>query len=202
MAGPFIAAGIAAVGAAFGFRAIKLGKVVRDPPRDDYSTPTPLSDPPIDMTTVGDSPVESAAAALVESVDTCNRALEAMMLALERASGAELAGDAEMLEARVAEVFEFARLTKDSLWASSELAGPFRTALDELRVDILAPLDEAGVPRGYLRPTGESISDDPVADLDMAMGLMAESDYEFAQFLEDAVADQSLIRPLSEDLPA
>jgi hypothetical protein len=100
-----------------------------------------------------------------------------------------------MEEARVAEVFEFARLASDGLLASSELTGPFREALEESHDDALAALQASGLPRDYLRPTDELSSDDPVADLSTAIGNAAESDYEFAQYLRSAIADRSLIQP-------
>lgn len=202
VAGPFIAAGVAAVGAAFGFRAIKLGKVVRDPPREDYSTPTTIAESTIDAAIVGGTPLEYAAADLIDAVDRSGRAFDAMMLALERSSGAELAGDAEVRKARIAEVYEFAQLASESLSVSADLAGPFRGAVDQLHVEILDRLDESGVPRRYLEPTDVAIADDPIAGFDLAIGSVAEGDYEFARYLNTAIADGSLIEPLAEELPA
>jgi hypothetical protein len=200
-AGIFIAAGIGAVGAAAGLYAIKLGKIVHDPPRDDYSLETTIRESTIDRNVVGDTAIERTAADLVVEIDQTTRLLDGMIVALERSAGAELANDFEMAAARNTEVFEFARRASQSLRASSERTGPFREALEGLHEEILARMDEAGVPRTYLRPTEGPISEDPVADITAAVGSMAESNYEFGYYLESAAADKSLIEP-SEGLPA
>jgi len=200
-AGIFIAAGIGAVAAAAGFYAIKLGKIVHDPPRDDYSLATTIRESTVNTEIVGDTAIEAAAANLIREVDQTTRSLDGMIVAIERSAGAELASDFEMVEARNAEVFEFARMASRSLRGSAELARPFQDALEELHGEILARVDEAGLPRTYLRPTEGPTSEDPVADIIAAVGSMAESDYEFGHYLESAVADQSLIEP-SDGLPA
>ncbi len=200
-AGIFIAAGVGAVATVAGLYAIRLGKIVHDPPRDDYSLATTIRESTIDTDIVGGTAIEVTAADLVREVDQTTRLLDGMIVALERSAGAELASDFEMVEARNVEVFEFAQMASQSLRASGEFAKPFQDALEELHGEILARMDEAGVPRTYLRPTEGPISEDPVADIIAAMGSMAESDYEFGYYLESAVADRSLIEP-SEGLSA
>lgn len=212
--GPFIALGAAGVGAIFGIRAIKLGRIAHDPPRDDYSEPTTLPPSRVDVSVLGDSPTEVAAAGLIDANDQATRAFDAIILALERASGAELAGDDAMLEARAAEVFEFAAQASDALIASSERTGPFRDALAEFR-DVSTPpfqpgttlesllpeptlsaWDALGLPRDYLRAgIDRRPTERPVEALSDALGQTAESDYEFAQYLQSAVRDQTLLQP-------
>jgi hypothetical protein len=87
VAGPFVAAAIGLVGAGFGWRALKQGKMVHDPPRDDYQIPTTLSPPLIEAGDPGDTALDTSAAELARATDRAMRALDAMMLALERASG-------------------------------------------------------------------------------------------------------------------
>lgn len=195
VAGPFVAAGIGLVAAGFGWRALGQGKIVRDPPRDDYDVLTSLPPPVIDTTVRGDTALELAAADLARATDETMRAFEAMTVALERASGAELAGDSDMEAHRTQEVFKFAQLASGGLMASSELVGPFRGALEGSHADILGALEAAGLPRDHFRFSETLMSDDPVDELSSRLGQAAESDYEFSQFLRSAVAERSLLQP-------
>lgn len=194
-AGPFVALGIAAVGAAFGIRAIIQGRIVHDPPRDDYTVATTMPPPRFDTSVLGQSDLERSAAELIRVNDETTRAFEAMIVALERASGAELANDAAMTDARVAEAVDFALRASEGLQQSSERTGPFRSALDEIRPDALTALDEVGIPREYLPRAEPQPSADPIADLSDSLGQSAESDYEFARELDVLARDVTLVQP-------
>jgi hypothetical protein len=209
--GPFIAAGIGAVGAAFGFRAIVQGKVVHDPPRADYFVPTALDPPVFGPGILGDSPVERIGAELVAVNDEAARALAAMVIAVERASGADLAGDT-VAAARVNEAFEFAQIASRGLVTSSELSGPFVRALAEIPGEVASPqprrslasqlpqstltaLRATGVSDKYLRGPVRVYKRDPISALTDALNQSAEIDYEFGQYVERAVSDKTLLEP-------
>jgi hypothetical protein len=210
--GPFIAAGIGAVGAAFGFRAIVQGKVVHDPPRADYFVLTALDPPVFGPGILGDSPVERIGAELVAVNDEAARALAAMVIAVERASGADLAGDTVAASARVNEAFEFAQIASRGLVTSSELSGPFVRALSEIPGEVTSPqprrslasqlpqstlttLRAAGVPDKYLRGPVRVYKRDPISALTDALNQSAEIDYGFGQYVERAVSDKTLLEP-------
>jgi hypothetical protein len=202
VAGPFVVVGILAVGAGYGLRALRQGRIVHDPPRHDFSVPTTLPPPMVAMKVFSDTALDAPASGLVRATDETARAFEAMVLALERASGAEIAGDGAMEEARLGEAFEFAQLASDGLLASSEFAGPFRDALEEFRDPAFAVLEALGLPRDHLRTIVEVASDDPVTDLSLAVGRAAESDYGLAEYLRGAIADRSLIQRGTSGAPA
>jgi len=208
--GPFVAAGIGAVGAVFGFRAIIQGKVVHDPPRGDYFVPTALEPPVFGPGVLGDSPVERTGAELVAVNDEAARALAAMVIAVERASGAELAGDTTAATTRVNEAFEFAQIASRGLVTSSELNYPFMQALAEIPGEVASPqphrslasqlpqptltkLRAAGVPDRYLQANVRASKRDPITALTDALSQSAEADYEFGQYVERAVNDNTLL---------
>ena len=81
----------------------------------------------VDTIVLGPTRVEAAAAELMRVIDETTRAFDAMILALERASGAERASESALAEARSTEAFDFAQQASNGLAASSELVSPLRT---------------------------------------------------------------------------
>ena len=100
-----------------------------------------------------------------------------------------------MIDARVAEVYDFARIAGDGLRESSERAGSFRAAIDAIGSDVSNGLQASGVRLAYVPPESDASAVDPISDLSAAVGQIAESDYEFALSLEGLVANQTLLQP-------
>lgn len=160
---------------------------------------------------LGDSPIERAAAALIDASDETTRALAAMIVAIERASGAEIASNDEALAARLGETREFAQLASRGLMATSDLSQRFAAALDDipdvaptpsgstlaigLPESTLAILRAAGVTDEYLETPLEASGFDSVRELASALDQASESDYEFSRYLDRAVADDTLLEP-------
>ena len=99
---------VGGVAAALSIRGTLLGKVVRDPPRDDFRQQTEPAESRLDLDPLRESPFGEPAIGLIAAVDETNRLLDAMVTALERASGAELANDLDAAEARLGEAYRFA----------------------------------------------------------------------------------------------
>lgn len=140
VAGPFAAAGFGAVGAVLSIRGIRLGKVVRDPPRDDFRHETEPVVSRLDLDPLRESPLGEPVIVLVAAVDETNRLLDAMVTAVERASGAEIAGDREAAEARLSEAYRFAEALSVGFRTSSAGAGQLAEAMMPYQ-DVRVPND-------------------------------------------------------------
>lgn len=141
VAGLFVAAGAVVVGGALSLRALHLGRIAHDPPRDDYGLRTTVEPALLDTAGLGESDAERAAAEFAGVVEEEARILDALVVARERASGAELANDAAMVEARTAEVLDFANQASERFVTSSELADRLSEALNQFSEAPGPPLD-------------------------------------------------------------
>jgi hypothetical protein len=181
--GLFISAGVGMIGAALSFRALRQGKLHHDPPRSDFRSETTLEPPAFNPDALGDLPIDVAP--FVRVTDELARIFGAMDVAIERASGAELENDAEMAQARSAEVLAFADRASARLIDSSELTGPLRAALRERASGLPLP------PFAFFEPT----SRDPVDQLIRALGLVAEADSEYAVRIRADLQQGVLLEP-------
>lgn len=212
-AAPFVLVGAALIGAAAALRAKKQHQLVIDPPRDDFDQETTIGPPTLSPHVLEDTAVEHAAVDFARTQEEMARIIEAMVTAIERASGAELANDAAMLEARTNEVADFAGLLSNLLDASSSVTGSLREALDPysgparineipptnlavaLGDDLVAQLESMGIPRDDLTAPIEEVPEDPVGSLSVALGEAAEADYEFSVGLRHALEEGTLLEP-------
>ena len=167
-AGPFLALAPAALGAAYGNRAIAQGRIVRDPPRPDYQVPVVVAPVHLNVSFLGDSTFESSLGALALINERAAATARAVVRATERAMGAEQAGEAIHVRERLSEAEAFAQQLTAETHDASELALAARDAVAELpplgpairgeRVvlenvlpdETLAGLYRMGVPRGYV----------------------------------------------------
>lgn len=202
-----VAIGTAAVGALSGILANRLQRFADDPPRDDYFDETKVEASTLNTSRPGDSPVAVATSGLLVATDRTVRDFDALILALERASGAEENGSIAMEQARVAEVLEFATDAGQSLVESGTLTARYRDALGEYRgrsyevepVDDLPTVIDAvrtmGIPLepGDLAAVGAAATDDPLGPLIDVLAEAAESDYEFGSYLTTAASNGTLI---------
>ncbi len=213
IAGPFVALGIVTIGSAIGAVGVHQGKLARDPPRDDFDIETTLGPHLFDPTLLGTSRFEVNAAEFVRIEDQIARLSDAFVRALERASGAELAGDRVMFEQREAEALRFAERLGSQLEVSAEKTGLVRADLARfsgvpftppplpttlagvLEDELVNRLEQSGVPHGYLATEIESMPDDPVGQFADALAAMAEANYASALGIRDALRDGTLIEP-------
>jgi hypothetical protein len=209
--GPFIGGGILIFGLVLGRRARKQAKIVKDPPRDDYDQTTVLRPLVFSPRALGDSTVEEVAVRAAGIQDRLAQIIDAMVIAIERASGAELAGKFAMAEARTAEALHFAEMLSSRLLASSEAIGELHNALAEysgpvkvpgsmrlsraLGDDVTAQLEAMGVSSDDLAMSIETLPDDPVGDFGSAIAETAEADYAFATVIQRALSDGTLLEP-------
>jgi hypothetical protein len=113
-AGLFIAAAAGVAGAGLAALATKQNQVAHDPPRDDFFTSTEVAPSTLNLEALGGSPIREPAIALARSADEAARLLDAMITAVERASGAEIAGDANAYGAQLAQAYGFLEHAGDS----------------------------------------------------------------------------------------
>jgi hypothetical protein len=213
VAGPFVAAGAVVVGGALSLRALHLGRLAHDPPRDDYRLPTTVSSSALDTAGLGESDVERAEAEFANVVDEEARIVDALVVALERASGAELANDATMVEARTAEALDFAHQASERFMTSSELAHHLSEALNQFSESPAPPLDlpttleralpdevatqveSRGIPFDYMNTLIEVIPERPVAELIHELETLAEADLDYARFLSASLSEEAFLEP-------
>jgi hypothetical protein len=213
LAGPFVAAGAALVGGALSLRALHLGRLAHDPPRDDYRLPTAVSSSALDTAGLGESDVERAEAEFANVVDEEARIVDALVVALERAWGAELANDATMVEARTAEALDFANQASERFVTSSELAHRLSEALNQFSESPAPPLDlptsleralpdevvtqveSRGIPFDYINTLIEVIPERPVAELIRRLETLAEADLDYARFLRTSLSEGAFLEP-------
>jgi hypothetical protein len=213
VAGVFVAAGVAIVGGALSLRALHLGRLAHDPPRDDYRLPTTVASGALDTAGLGESDVERAAAEFASSVDEEAQIVDALVVALERASGAELANDATMVVARTEEALDFANQASERFVTSSQLAHRFSEALNQFSESPAPPLDlpttleralpdevvtqveSRGVPFDYMKTLIEVIPERPVAELIRELETLAEADLDYARFLSASLSEGAFLEP-------
>jgi hypothetical protein len=168
LAGPFIAGAAVVVGAALGMRAIKLGRIVRDPPDPNFRRPVRVAEPRFDLSQLGDEPFQAKAAAFAQANEKVGAICEAMVGSLERAMGAERAREGRYAAVRLHEAGQLAEQLVEVFEFAIESNGPLRDAIVELEGfeapalkepthlgDVLPPetlalLDRVGLPRGYV----------------------------------------------------
>jgi hypothetical protein len=167
LAGPFIAGAAVVVGAALGVRAIKLGRIVRDPPDRSFRKPVRVAEPQFDLSQLGEEPFQVRAAAFAQANEKVGAICEAMVSSLERAMGAERAREGRYVAERLQEAGQLAEQLAAAFEFAIESNGPLRDAIVELErfetpaleksahlADVLpsatlAMLDRVGIPRGY-----------------------------------------------------
>jgi hypothetical protein len=122
VAGPFIGAGCGVLAGALGLRGIQQGRIVRDPPREDFDVATRLGPPRFNVSELASSPVEVSIVDLVSTTDKLTRLVEANVVAVERAEGAQASGARTATRHRVREALRFAEEMSQELFRSSNLA--------------------------------------------------------------------------------
>jgi hypothetical protein len=223
--GPLLALAPAAVGAAYGSRAIAQGKIVRDPPDPDFRSPARLGPVELNLDLVGDSPFESAVGELALSNERAAAAARALVRSLERAMGAEEAGEKEYVRERLGDCDEYARRFAAELSNTAELAFAARGTVRELPPlgspvrgdslvlerllppETLAGLYRMGVRRSYVAEPLKVV-DDHVPPGDVREGwseLLAasgEADAAYAAAVHRQLQAETLWLPDEEELPA
>jgi hypothetical protein len=124
-AGPLLAL----VGAVALWRAKSQDRIAADPPRDDYYAETTLEPAWMSTEHFGDSEIQAAGAAFARVTDDLARLFEAVVVAVERAEGAERAGDFASMQVRTAEALAFAKSAADQLRWSSRYAAALAQAV-------------------------------------------------------------------------
>ncbi len=168
VAGPFLALAGAAVGAAIAIRAIQQGRVVRDPPDPNFREPVRVAEPRLDLSRLREGQFPLRAAAFARANEKAGSVCGAMVRSLERAMGAEMAGEADYAANRLGEASELADELAQLLELCVELNPPLREALldlegvepvvwaesvklgDVVPESVLAELYRAGIPRPYV----------------------------------------------------
>jgi hypothetical protein len=213
-AGPFVAGGLVLAGTALGIRALWQSKLARDPPRDDFDQETTLGPPTLAPRVIGGTDFERVAVEFAYIEDEIARIIEAMVTALERASGAEGAGKSAMAEARSAEVLQFGEMLTSRLVASGKVTADLRASLKQtinehpfpneledfpptlatsLGEDLAAQLKSMGIPGSSLQGLTGPVAEDPIEYLDEVLGELAEGDQEFCLSLQESLLDGTLL---------
>ena len=213
-AGPFVAGGLVLAGAALGIRALWQNKLARDPPRDDFDQETTLGPSTLSPRVIGDTDFERAAVDFVRIEDEIARIIEAMVTALERASGAELAGQSAMAEAREAEVLQFGEMLASRLAASGDVTADVRGSLKQtinehpspreledfpptlatsLGEELASQLESMGISGRDLQGLTGPVAQDPIEYLDEALAELAEGDQELRLNLRAWLLDGTLL---------
>jgi hypothetical protein len=213
-AGPFVAGGLVLAGAALGIRALWQHKLARDPPRDDFDQETTLVPSTLSPKVIGDTDFERVAVEFARIEDEIARIIEAMVTALERASGAELAGESAMAEARAAEVLQFGEMLTSRLAASGDVTADLKANLKQtinehpspkeledfpptlatsLGEDLASQLESMGIPGRNLQGLTGPVAENPIEYLDEALGELAGGDQEFRLNLLEWLFDGTLL---------
>ena len=212
--GPLVSVGVGVIGFAIFWRAGRQERIIIDPARDDFSLPTEPEPPRFDTAVFGDSRLAGAVADFVRVTDELAALFEAVVVAVERASGAEQAGDHSMMEARTVEALTFAEQASAQLFWSSDYARAIAEALSDfaefqlptLPADLPVPLGQVlseeiveqaeriGVPRDFLYSAEiKTLPDAPIRDLIEVLGDTAEADAEYAGTIRDAISAETFI---------
>jgi hypothetical protein len=224
VAGPFLVGAAVVVGVALGVRAIKQGRIVRDPPDPNFREPVRVLEPQLDLSHLGEDPFQRRAAEFAQVNEKAGSLCEAMVGSLERAMGAEMEGEDEYAAARLQEAEQLAEQLAQALEFSVELNGPLREALFELQrvepltleesvrlgdvlpADALAEIERAGIERDYL--FGESglievdeSAADPIDAFSDALAALEEGDSTFSETLRRQLDEGSLFIEEAEEMP-
>lgn len=184
VAGIFVAIGVATVGAAIAWRGSRQGRIVRDPERDDFHIETTLEPARFNIDGFGGSGVEVAAADFVRVSDELARLFEAIVVAVERAAGAEQAAEPGFVQARAAEALAFAERASGQLYSSSDHARALAETLQEY-ADVDFPPSAPPSP-----------GDKPVQQLIDALVELGEADAEYAGAIQEALRAGSFLEGL------
>jgi hypothetical protein len=174
VAGPFLAVAGAAVTAALGMRAYSQSRIVRDPPDPNFHRPVRVVERHLDLSRLGEDPFQTRAAAFAQVNEEVGSTCRAMVGSLERAMGAEEAGELGYADSRLREAGEHAAGLVQRLELAAELNAPLREALSELEVEpliweeplrlgdllpaeALAELYHAGIPRRLVFDSRSSV---------------------------------------------
>jgi hypothetical protein len=130
--GPLLALAPAAVGAAYGSRAIAQGRIVRDPPDPNFRSPVRLGRIDLNLDLLGDTRFESSLGALALSNEHAAALSRALVRSLERAMGAEQAAEPGYVGARLSECERYAEGLAAELSNAADLAFAARETLYEL----------------------------------------------------------------------
>jgi hypothetical protein len=90
VAGPFLAGAAVAVGFALGARAIKQGRIVRDPPDPNFREPVRAPGPQLDLARLSEGPFQARAVDFARVNEKAGSICGGMVSSLERAMGAEI----------------------------------------------------------------------------------------------------------------
>lgn len=224
VAGPFLAGAVVAVGFALGARAIKQGRIVRDPPDFNFREPVRVQEPQLALSHLGEDSFQGRAVEFAQVNEKVGAICEAMVGSLERAMGAEMEGEDEYAAARLREAGQLADQLAQALEFSLELNSPLREALAELErveppiqdesvklgdvlpADALAEIERAGIPRDYLfEDSGRIEVDgriaDPIEAFADALSAIEEGDRIFSETLRRQLEEGSLFVEEEEEMP-
>lgn len=224
VAGPFLAGAAVVVGFALGKRAIKQGRIVRDPPDLNFREPVRVPEPQLDLSRLGEEPFQAPAANFAQANEKVGSICEAMVGSLERAMGAEMEGEDEHAAARLREAGQLAEQLAQALELSVELNGPLREALfglerveppaqeetvrlgDVLPADALAELERTGIPRDYLFGDTGLIEfggpgSDPIGAFADGLAALEEEDRRYVETLRRQLDEGSLFIEEEDEMP-
>lgn len=224
--GPLLALAPAAVGAAYGSRAIAQGKIVRDPADPDFRSAARLGAVELSLEPLGPSPFESSLGELAFSNERASASARALVRSLERAMGAEQAGEKEYVGARLHDAEKYARRFAAELASTAELAFAARDSVDELPplgpavrghslileellpAETLAGLYRMGVRHSYVAEALEPpVGDERPYEGDVrygwseALSAAGEADATYAADIQEQLQAETLWLPDDEALP-
>lgn len=224
VAGPFLAGAAIAVGFALGARAIKQGRIVRDPPDPNFRKTVRAPGPRLDLSRLSEGPFQARAVDFARVNEKAGSICGGMVSSLERAMGAEMAGEDGYAAIRLREAGQFAEQLAQSLELSAELSGPLREALlglerveppgreeqvrlgDALPAAALVELYRAGIPRGYVFGDRGLIEaggpgSDPIEAFADALAGLEDGDRLHAETLRRQLEEGSLFVEEEEEMP-
>lgn len=224
VAGPFLVGAAVVVGVALGVRALKQGRIVRDPPDLNFREPVQVLEPQLDLSHLSEDLFQRRAGEFAQVNEKAGALCEAMVGSLERAMGAELEGEDEYAVARLREAEELAEQLAQALDLSVELNGPLREALfepervepptleesvrlgDVLPADALAEIERTGIERDYLFGVNSMIevdesAADPIEAFSDALAALEEGDRTFSETLRRQLDEGSLFIEEAEEMP-
>jgi hypothetical protein len=204
----------AAVSFVFDSRVESCEALADDPPKADYQEPSQVREPTLQLSALSD-PLGEAAIPLISAVDASARLIEAMVVAIERAQGAELANDWSAAALRANEAYSWAAQASAQFIASSEATPAFTDALNEYRPATnehpfrlralaaarparLLPISDLEV-MGFQRTLSPALlplnvnAAQPVPDLITALLDSAANDRDYGQFLQGSVEQRLLL---------
>jgi hypothetical protein len=212
LAGPFVSLGMIAISASLGAVSIRMGKLGRDPARDDFAEETILGPPLFDFNVLAAEGVDETLLTFARNEAEVARLADALIVAIERSSGAEHASDDEAQVRRATEALDFAGQLGIQLIQSSELTSSVRSAFlryseppvnppaapvkpDDLLGNWLGQLEQAGIPSDLLATEVEVTRDDPFGSFSDSLGSVAESSYGFGLAIREAAQAGQLLQP-------